>query len=90
MSLGSLPRALPPHGSAALNTVQQLAGAAGLAVLVAVLSSYAGGTDVEAIARGARAAFTVGAVIAMVALVTTFSLPRERTKRAEQDAVLLH
>lgn len=80
MSLGSLPSALTAHGSAALNTVQQLAGAAGLAVLIAVLSAYAGGTDAAAVARGARAAFTVGAVIALVALVTTFFLPRHRAK----------
>jgi DHA2 family lincomycin resistance protein-like MFS transporter len=78
MSLGALPSALAPHGSAALNTVQQLAGAAGLAVLIAVLSAYAGGTDPAAIAHGARAAFTVGAIIALVALATTFFLPRHR------------
>ena len=80
-SLGSLPHTLAAHGSAALNTVQQLAGGAGLAVLIAVLSAYAGGTDAAAVAHGARAAFIVGAVIALVALValvTTFFLPRHR------------
>jgi DHA2 family lincomycin resistance protein-like MFS transporter len=76
MSLGSLPGALVSHGSAALNTIQQLGGAAGLAVLIAVLSSNAGGTDAAAIADGARAAFTVGAIIAGVALVAVFFLPR--------------
>jgi len=76
MSLGSLPSRLAGHGSAALNTIQQLGGAAGLAVLVGVLSSTAGGTDAVAIAEGARAAFTVGAVIAVVALVLALFLPR--------------
>jgi DHA2 family lincomycin resistance protein-like MFS transporter len=76
MSLGSLPGALVSHGSAALNTIQQLGGAAGLAVLIAVLSSNAGGTDAAAIADGARAAFTVGAIIAGVALAAVFFLPR--------------
>jgi DHA2 family lincomycin resistance protein-like MFS transporter len=76
MSLGSLPSTLAPHGSAALNTVQQLAGAAGLAVLVAVLSANAHGTDPTAIADGVRAAFRVGAVIAVVALVVSLFLPR--------------
>jgi DHA2 family lincomycin resistance protein-like MFS transporter len=76
LSLGSLPSALAPHGSAALNTIQQLFGAAGLALLIAVLSSNAGGTDAASIADGARAAFTVGAVIAGVALVAAFFLPR--------------
>jgi MFS transporter, DHA2 family, lincomycin resistance protein len=82
MSLGSLPSALAPHGSAALNTIQQLGGAAGLAVLIAVLSSNAGGADATSIANGARAAFTVGAVIAVVALVTAVFLPRH-TRNAD-------
>jgi DHA2 family lincomycin resistance protein-like MFS transporter len=90
MSLGSLPHTLAPHGSAALNTVQQLAGAAGLAVLIAVLSAYAGGTDAAAIAHGARAAFTVGATIALVALVTTFFLPRHRAKGGVTEAAAYH
>jgi DHA2 family lincomycin resistance protein-like MFS transporter len=90
MSLGSLPSTLTAHGSAALNTVQQLAGAAGLAVLIAVLSAYAGGTDAAAIARGARAAFTVGAVIALVALGTTFFLPRHRAQGGVTDAAAHH
>jgi DHA2 family lincomycin resistance protein-like MFS transporter len=50
MSLGSLPSNLTGHGSAALNTIQQLGGAAGLAVLIGVLSSTAGGTDPAVIA----------------------------------------
>jgi DHA2 family lincomycin resistance protein-like MFS transporter len=75
MSLGSLPSALVSHGSAALNTIQQLGGAAGLAVLIAVLSSNAG-TDAASIAEGARAAFTVGTGLAVIALVAAFFLPR--------------
>jgi len=90
MSLGSLPHTLAAHGSAALNTVQQLAGGAGLAVLIAVLSAYARGTDAAAIAHGARAAFTIGAIIALVALVTTFFLPRHRAKGGVTEAVAHH
>ena len=76
MSLGSLPSHLTGHGSAALNTIQQLGGAAGLAALIGVLSATAGGTDPADIAAGARAAFTVGGVLAVVALVLAFFLPR--------------
>ncbi|WP_114558426.1 DHA2 family efflux MFS transporter permease subunit [Desertihabitans aurantiacus] len=90
MSLGALPSALAPHGSAALNTVQQLGGAAGLAVLIAILSAYAGGTDAAAIAHGARAAFTVGAIIALVALATTFFLPRHRASEGRRGATAAH
>jgi DHA2 family lincomycin resistance protein-like MFS transporter len=82
MSLGSLPSALTGHGSAALNTIQQLGGAAGLAVLIGVLSSTATGTDPADIAAGARAAFTVGAVLALAALVLTLFLPRD-TRNAD-------
>ncbi|NRG42373.1 DHA2 family efflux MFS transporter permease subunit [Rathayibacter sp. VKM Ac-2835] len=76
MSLGALPGSLAGHGSAALNTIQQLGGAAGLAVLIGVLSATAGGADPAAIAAGARAAFTVGAALAVVALVLALLLPR--------------
>jgi len=86
MSLGSLPSHLTGHGSAALNTIQQLGGAAGLAALVGVLSATAGGTDPAAIAAGARAAFTVGAVLAVVALVLTLFLPRHTPTPSEDRA----
>jgi DHA2 family lincomycin resistance protein-like MFS transporter len=78
MALGSLPSALAPHGSAAISTIRQLGGAAGLAVLIAVLSSNAGGTDAASVAGGARAAFTLGAVIAVVALLASMFLSRNR------------
>ncbi|ROQ60395.1 DHA2 family lincomycin resistance protein-like MFS transporter [Rathayibacter sp. PhB152] len=78
MSLGSLPSHLTGHGSAALNTIQQLGGAAGLAALIGVLSATAGGTDPADIAAGARAAFTVGAVMAVIALVLALFLPRHK------------
>jgi DHA2 family lincomycin resistance protein-like MFS transporter len=83
MSLGSLPSALAPHGSAALNTIQQLGGAAGLAVLIGVFSANTGGTDPASIANGARAAFTVGAVIAIVGFVIALFLPRHRQNATE-------
>jgi DHA2 family lincomycin resistance protein-like MFS transporter len=43
-----------------------------------------GGTDATSIANGARAAFTVGAVLAVVALVTAVFLPRH-TRNADED-----
>jgi DHA2 family lincomycin resistance protein-like MFS transporter len=83
MTLGSLPSALVSHGSAALNTIQQLGGAAGLAVLIGVLSSNAGGTDAASVADGARVAFTVGTVIAVVAFVIALFLPRHARDSGE-------
>ncbi len=77
-SLASLRRPLYSHGSAALNTLQQVAGAAGTALLIAIYSSYlhagqARGESVpEAGAPGARAAFLVGGFIALVPVVLAF------------------
>lgn len=77
VSLGSLPPHLYGHGSAMVGTVQQVAGAAGTALFITVMSSVAAGqpagTSPEvALAAGGRAAFlTVGALwlIGIVAMV---------------------
>ncbi|UVY82779.1 DHA2 family efflux MFS transporter permease subunit [Brachybacterium sp. NBEC-018] len=74
-SLGSLVPRLYSHGSAALNTLQQVGGAAGVAVLIGLYSSilHTGEQDglatAAAGAPGARAAFLVAAFIALVPVV---------------------
>lgn len=74
-SLGSLPTKLYSHGSALLGTVQQLAGAVGAALFVALMSKTSGvmlasGMPViSATAAGIRAAFFWGALIASCAIV---------------------
>ncbi|EEW51051.1 drug resistance MFS transporter, drug:H+ antiporter-2 family [Corynebacterium efficiens YS-314] len=78
-ALGSLPRILYGHGSAILNTLQQLAGAAGTAIMIAALSlgtALAGGAEAEAVAAGARTAFVAGAIIATIALVASLFVTR--------------
>jgi DHA2 family lincomycin resistance protein-like MFS transporter len=81
LALGSLPDELHAHGSAALNTVQQLIGAAGLAILIAILTINTTGSDPASIAAGAQAAFTAGAVIAIVGIITALFVPSQsRTK----------
>ncbi len=73
-SLGSLRRHLYSHGSAALNTIQQVAGAAGVALLTVTYSSilHAGehqGLDTAvAGAPGARLAFLIAAFISLGAV----------------------
>jgi DHA2 family lincomycin resistance protein-like MFS transporter len=83
-ALGSLPGELHPHGSAAFGTVQQLAGAAGGAVLV---SAYTIGADVagagvltvaSSVAAG-RTAFTVAGLIAFAAILGTLFVGRAST-----------
>jgi DHA2 family lincomycin resistance protein-like MFS transporter len=77
-SLSSVPPQLYSHGSALLGSIQQVAGAAGVALFVALMSAQtaalvAGGSvPVEALAGGIRLAFIVGAVIAMFALLAAF------------------
>ncbi|WP_349826649.1 MDR family MFS transporter [Brevibacterium litoralis] len=77
-SLGSLDRHLYSHGSAALNTLQQVFGAMGTAVLIGIYSAqlHAGsaqGLDAAAAgAPGSQAAFLLAAGIAAVGLVLAF------------------
>lgn len=70
-SLGSLRRHLYSHGSAALNTIQQVAGAAGVALLTVVYSSILHAGEQEGMstaaagAPGARLAFLIAAIISL-------------------------
>lgn len=75
-ALGSLPVELHSHGTAAFSTVQQLAGAAGGAILISAftIGANASGTGAldltQSIAAG-RAAFTVAAIVALGAVIGT-------------------
>ncbi|GAB3730045.1 MDR family MFS transporter [Nocardiopsis nanhaiensis] len=77
-ALGSLRSELYSHGSAVVGTVQQVAGAAGTAAFVAVMSATAASRmteGVEAVAAemgGIQVAFSVGAMVATVGFFATF------------------
>lgn len=81
-SLSSVQPQLYSHGSALLGSIQQVAGAAGVALFVALMSSQtaslaaAGTVPMEALAGGIRLAFTVGAVIAIFAFGASFLVKR--------------
>ena len=70
-ALGHLPAALDSHGSAILATLQQVAGAAGTALFVTVMSLGAARPGGVADVAGAHAAFLCAALIATVALPLT-------------------
>jgi DHA2 family lincomycin resistance protein-like MFS transporter len=76
--MSSVPPQLYSHGSAVLGSFQQVAGAAGVALFIAIMSTQtakltAGGTTaLEALAGGIRAAFLVGAIGALFAVASTF------------------
>ena len=93
-SLGSLQRHLYSHGSAVLNTLQQVAGAAGTAILVAIYSAAlhsgeaAGLTPADAGGPGARAAFLLAACIAIVPVVLAFLIrkPEDQDEAEPQES----
>jgi DHA2 family lincomycin resistance protein-like MFS transporter len=77
VALGALPRELYGHGSAIMNTLQQLAGAAGVAVLIAAMTVGAGAAasdgapEALALVLGSQDAFVVGGVLGLVAVVAS-------------------
>ncbi|MDH6235472.1 MDR family MFS transporter [Cryobacterium sp. CG_9.6] len=80
--LASLTPELYSHGSAVVGTVQQLAGAIGTAVFIAVMTSQSttllaqGVTEVSATAAGVHAAFMYGAVISLFGIPLAFFVRR--------------
>ncbi|MBG6184376.1 DHA2 family lincomycin resistance protein-like MFS transporter [Arthrobacter sp. CAN_A214] len=87
-ALGSVKPALYSHGSAIFGTTQQLAGAAGTALFISVMTLQStalasdGVAQIPAMAGGIRAAFLYGAVIFLVAVVASFFV----RKPASNDA----
>jgi DHA2 family lincomycin resistance protein-like MFS transporter len=81
-ALGSLPPRLYSHGSATVSTMQQLAGAAGTALFVTVLTTTTvagladGQSQVTATAAGVQAAFMIGGFISLAAIVASFFVRR--------------
>jgi DHA2 family lincomycin resistance protein-like MFS transporter len=75
VSLSSVKPQLYSHGSAVLGSTQQLAGAAGVALFIALMSAESarllggGASALEALAAGIRAAFLCGAVASLCAVV---------------------
>jgi DHA2 family lincomycin resistance protein-like MFS transporter len=76
--LGSLPKPLYSHGSAIVGTIQQLAGAFGTAVFIAVMTSQVaalsaeGASETHATAEGITTAFMYGTIISLFAIVAAF------------------
>lgn len=88
-SLGSLKPRLYSHGSASLNTLQQVGGAAGVAVLLAIYAGIlhrgeeAGLSVAEAGAPGAQTAFFTAACIAIVPVVLAFFIRKPHDDEPE-------
>jgi DHA2 family lincomycin resistance protein-like MFS transporter len=90
--LGSVRRQLYSHGSAVIGTVQQVAGAAGTAMFVTVMSMQAavlsdeGAATTTAVAGGVRMAFLTGALISIVAVAAAFFIRKPVEEPAHDPA----
>jgi DHA2 family lincomycin resistance protein-like MFS transporter len=86
VSLSSVRPELYSHGSALLGSLNQVAGAVGVALFVTLMSGQsarlaaAGATPLEALAGGIRAAFLCGAIIALLAVVCAFFVRRSNSQ----------
>lgn len=95
-ALGSLPRRLYSHGSAVVGTAQQVAGAAGTAGFVAIMTVFssaavAGGAEQPtAIASGVHASFLVGAVTATAAVVLSCFVRKPAETEDAESPVVAH
>jgi DHA2 family lincomycin resistance protein-like MFS transporter len=82
VSLSSLKPSLYSHGSAVIGSLQQVAGAAGVALFVALMSARAttlaarGLAPVDALTGGIRAGFLCGAIISLFAVACVFFVQR--------------
>jgi MFS transporter, DHA2 family, lincomycin resistance protein len=91
LALSSLRADLYPHGSAAFTTAQQLAGAAGGAVLVSAYtigsnSMHAGSLSVAQTVSAGQAAFTTAGIIAFGALLGTLAIGKHNKSSSDSRA----
>ncbi|MCC9174806.1 DHA2 family efflux MFS transporter permease subunit [Arthrobacter sp. zg-Y179] len=92
-ALGSLDKSLYSHGSAIINTLQQLAGAAGTAVFITLMTTGTtaaladGASPVSAAASGVHTAFFWGAVVSLVAVAASFLVRRPTNELPEGVAI---
>jgi DHA2 family lincomycin resistance protein-like MFS transporter len=85
VSLGVLNRHLLPHGSAIVNTIQQLSGAAGIAITFSIMGAASaayvqGGEAVDAaMAHGAQQSYVACSFLALAAFVAALFIRKGAT-----------
>jgi len=89
-SLASLKPKFYSYGSAMIGTIQQVAGAAGIAVMMAAFTAVVaagGGTEVPtAVAEGTRVAVAIGAIIATITIAGAFVIRKPEDDGSEAPA----
>jgi len=89
--LNPLPPSLYSHGSAIMATLQQVAGAAGTALLVTIMAGRmislmsTGTSKLDAQVFGLHTAFAVATGVAVLAVVLSLLLKRSKPEEAEMD-----
>lgn len=84
-----LPRILIPHGTAMTNTMRQVFGSIGTALLVSIMVSFSfdSGSQMsenEAMIRGVNVSFIVGTILSFIGLVLAFFIKKEETGPIEK------
>jgi MFS transporter, DHA2 family, lincomycin resistance protein len=92
--LNVLPPALYPHGSAIISTLQQVAGAVGIALLIAVFTTTSSAAlhgmtptpeaRIDALTLGFRSAFALALGVTLVTLLLTLFLRQSRSALASR------
>lgn len=83
VSLGVLDTHLLPHGSAIVNTIQQLAGAAGIALSFSLVSATSavyreqGHSAATSMAQGTQWVYLAGSGLLLTALIIALFLPKQ-------------
>lgn len=87
-SLGALNKHLLPHGSAIMNTIQQLSGAAGIAIAFSIMTATTAaltsrGEAVQpAMAQGAQQSHLIGFGMVALGLVVALMMPKTRASQS--------
>jgi DHA2 family lincomycin resistance protein-like MFS transporter len=95
-ALGSVRPQLYSHASAVVGTIQQLAGAAGIALFISVMTLQtgalvaAGTAEVPALAGGIRMAFLYGAVIFLLAVVASLFVRKPAVPAGPPSSTPVH
>ncbi|HLS49367.1 MAG TPA: MFS transporter, partial [Actinomycetaceae bacterium] len=88
-ALNQLPRRLIPHGTALNNTLRQIAGSVGTAVLITVMTTTARDPAVHGrsgLVHGANVSFLVAGLLALLGVVGSFLIRGSRPTDAKRPA----
>ncbi|WP_308493576.1 MDR family MFS transporter [Microbacterium terrisoli] len=88
-SLASLTPKYYSYGSAVLGTVQQVAGAAGVAVMIAAMAAVSAGQGAESghvTAAGTQAAFLIAAIVALPIIIGSFFIRKPADEPESEPA----